>query len=206
MTEPTHEVPQDILDMIEVSPEEASTNFYWNFGKHEVFKIQTTIRGNPTTEEVNEHIASAIAGMKLVIDAGGHATGYAEKQSPAPGIDSATAAALETGKAVTPPPVSTPTLTQNTAGERIAHCAMIEVGTSYQGGKTQLKFHCEGMDYPLTYTKAVSDMVKLLSVVGNFAGQLEVGKKIALPCLVIWNETQNGEKKYKNVIRVLPAP
>src|SRR3990167_1435022 len=70
------------------------------------------------------------------------APGQAQLPAPTPGVHPPAAAAPEGGTAT---------------------CAMIEVGTAYTSGKTQLKFHCDGFENPLTYTKGVESMVKLLA-------------------------------------------
>ena len=184
--------------LLECKADELSTNFYWIFGKHEMFNIQTTIRGNPTVDEINAHIAAAINGMKLAINAGGHAkqVGYHGKANSAPPETSAVEAAIEVGKAILPPPSAAPS-----GGGNVTPCAMIEVGTAYKSGKLQLKFHCDGMEHPLTFTKEVADMVKLLAPIGGYTpAHLTVGKKYSVSALVVWEQ---GEK-YKNVVAVRP--
>ena len=91
-----------------------------------------------------------------------------------------------------------PTPEMGDIGESV--CAMIEVGTAYKSGKTQLKFHCDGQEYPLTFTKEVGEMVKLLAPLAIGADQIVVGHKIPVNAKVSW---QQGEK-YKNVISVGP--
>ena len=60
-----------------VSPEELSTNFRYVVGSHEQFDCQLTCRGNPTAEEIEAHIKSAIEAMKQVVLMGGHARAQA---------------------------------------------------------------------------------------------------------------------------------
>ena len=91
-----------------------------------------------------------------------------------------------------------PEIEQGDIGESV--CAMIEIGTAYKSGKTQLKFHCDGQEYPLTFTKEVGEMVKLLSPLNIGADQIVIGHKIPVNAKVSW---QQGEK-YKNVISVGP--
>ena len=55
------------------SPEELSSNFYWMFGKAEVFNVQSTVRGMVTPEQIRAHIASAVEAMRQVVELGGHA-------------------------------------------------------------------------------------------------------------------------------------
>ena len=79
-------------------------------------------------------------------------------------------------------------------------CAMVEVGTAFKSGNTQLKFHCDGMEHPITFTKAVGEMAKLLAPLNIPAEQIVVGKKFLMNCVVSWEQ---GEK-YKNVLAVTP--
>lgn len=90
-------------------------------------------------------------------------------------------------------------------GPMTAQCVMIEVGTSYQGGKTQLKFNCNGLEHPLTYTKEISDMVKLLAPLGFTAAHIVVGQKYPVNCVVTYAETSKDGKTYKNVQNVKAA-
>ena len=108
------------------------------------------------------------------------APGQAQLPAPTPGVPPPAAAAPEGGTAT---------------------CAMIEVGTSYTTGKTQLKFHCDGFENPLTYTKGVDEMVKLLAQLGFTAAHIVVGQKYPVNALVRW--VQKGD--YKNVLEVNSA-
>lgn len=113
--------------------------------------------------------------------------------------------------------VETPTVTAATvppaptipapavSGPQRAQCVMIEIGTSYKGGKTQLKFNCNGFEHPLTYTKEVGDMVKLLAPLGFTAAHIVVGQKYPVNCFVTYHESTNDGKTYKNVDKVEAA-
>ena len=59
---------------IECNPEELSTNFYWTFGREEVFNVQTTVRGNPTPYEILAHLDAVHRdpGIGQQTDATGH--------------------------------------------------------------------------------------------------------------------------------------
>jgi hypothetical protein len=91
------------------------------------------------------------------------------------------------------------------SGPQRVQCVMIEVGTSYTGGKTQLKFACDGMEFPLLYTKTMGDMVKLLTPLGFTAAHIVVGKKYPVNCFVTYHESTNDGKTYKNVDKVEAA-
>jgi len=98
-----------------------------------------------------------------------------------------------------------PTAQAAPSGAQRVQCVMIEIGTSYSGGKTQLKFNCNGLEHPLTYTKAVGDMVKLLAPLGFTAAHIVVGQKYPINCFVTYSERTNGDKTYKNVDKVEAA-
>lgn len=56
------------------NPEMASTNFYWTYEtEKQVFNLQTTIRGTLTFEQIQAHIASALAATAHVCMLGGNA-------------------------------------------------------------------------------------------------------------------------------------
>src|SRR3990172_6148706 len=98
------------------------------------------------------------------------------------------------GQAQLPPPTPGVPLPAPAAPEGgTATCAMIEVGTSYMSGKTQLKFHCDGFENPLTYTKGIESMVKLLAQLGFTAAHIVVGQKYPVNALVRW--VQKGDYK-----------
>jgi hypothetical protein len=107
-----------------------------------------------------------------------------------------------------PPNVPAPQVTTAlvlAVGPQRVQCVMIEVGTSHKGGKTQLKFACDGLEFPLTYTKAVVDMVKLLTPLGFTAAHIIIGKKYPVNCFVTYHESVNDGKTYKNVDKVEAA-
>ena len=94
--------------------------------------------------------------------------------------------------ATTPPPEN------GSHGQSV--CAMVEVGTAFKSGNTQLKFHCDGMEHPITFTKAVGEMAKLLAPLNIPAEQIVVGKKFSVNATVSWEQVD----KYKNVLAVTP--
>ena len=102
------------------------------------------------------------------------------------------------GGAPVPPP-GLPAAPQQEIGE--AKCAMIEIAASFKGNKTQIKFHCDGLEHPLTYTREPSDMVKLMAPLGFTNAHFVVGTKYPVPCRVKWAQAE----KYKNVLSVRPA-
>lgn len=181
-----------------LSPEQASTNMYWTFGKNEVFNLQTTIRGIVHPQQVEYHLKSVKVAMNLIIEMGGHAKPVGQQPLP-PRAD--------VGGSIESHPISlspVPTAQAN-GGAHEAQCVLIEVGTSYSGGKPQLKFTCDGLEHPLTFTKPVGEMVKLLSPLGYTAEHLTIGKKYGANCTVRYTENTNADgKTYKNVQSVTP--
>lgn len=182
---------------VEVDAEHASTNFYWAYGKEQVFNLQTTIRGIMTPEQVEAHLASAIAAMKAVVQHGGRTKQVGQQaMTPPPHAQNGSGAAQS---APGTPGVPLPLQASPAPAEGgTAICAMIEIGTAYTSGKTQLKFHCDGFENPLTYTKGVEEMVKMLAPLGFTLAHIVIGQKYPVSALVRW--VQKGE--YKNVLEV----
>lgn len=55
-----------------VSEEGLSSNFYWTYGREgQQASIQTTVRGNHTTEEIKMHLGSMVRAMQTVVEIGG---------------------------------------------------------------------------------------------------------------------------------------
>lgn len=98
-----------------------------------------------------------------------------------------------------PPVVAAPT------GPMNAQCVMIEVGTSYTTKKPQLQFACNGLEHPLTFTKDVNEMAKLLAPLGFTAAHMVIGQKYPVNCIVTYTESSKDGKTYKNVQSVKAA-
>lgn len=84
---------------------------------------------------------------------------------------------------------------------------LVKVGESYTGNKPQLQFECDGLEHPLTFTKSVEDMQKLLAPIRKFTVQeLAVGKKYAIECMVDWElgKPNKDGKQYRNIIGLRP--
>lgn len=84
-----------------------------------------------------------------------------------------------------------------------AQCMMITLGTSYSGGKPQLLFDCDGMEYPLRYTKSPEDMKTLLKT-AQVSKPLVAGEKWKQggAWTVEWASPppkEPGGKRYRNV-------
>ena len=73
MTEQAKDKPIQPELELELSPDNASTNFYWTYGVDERFNIQTTIRGIVSDAQIAAHVESAKRAMKYIVGQGGHA-------------------------------------------------------------------------------------------------------------------------------------
>jgi len=176
--------------------DELSTNFFYTLGKNEIFNCQFTLRGNPTRAEIESHLTSLVVAMKAVVHLGGHAKQVGQQ----PGLTPVTVAPVIPGLPGTnvAPPAA---VAQVQSGE--VPCVMIEVGTAYKSGKTQLKFHCAGFENPITYTREIADMLKLLAPLGFTAQHISIGQRYTVNSVVAWE--QAADSKYKNVVAVRAA-
>ena len=175
-----------------------SDNFHWV--DTDGFRHQITVRANTGAQLLERIDAARTNLMKRGATPSGQQAANSRQTAPdAP------------GQAQTPPPTSSVPPLAAVAPEGFvvsaqpnggtATCAMIEVGTSYMSGKTQLKFHCDGFENPLTYTKGIESMVKLLAQLGFTAAHIVVGQKYPVNALVRW--VQKGD--YKDVLEVHSA-
>lgn len=89
---------------------------------------------------------------------------------------------------------------------------MIKVGSSFNGGKPQLEFECDGFEHPLRYTKESAGLLaQLLKDVRKLDGtpftaaDMETGKKHIGNWTIDWQKTEKDGKTYYNVMRVRAA-
>jgi hypothetical protein len=61
-----------VTDIGEVTPEHASSNFFWTYGE-ENFNVQTTVRGTLSDAQIDAHISSAAYAMRRIVELGGQA-------------------------------------------------------------------------------------------------------------------------------------
>ena len=175
-----------------------SDNFYYT--DEHGFNHQITIRAE-TGALLLKRIEAAVENL-LKRGVTPKAVGKHTENSPPPASALREAYSDAPGQAQSAPPtLGVPLALQASAAPPeggTAICAMIEIGTSYTSGKTQLRFHCDGFENPLTYTKSVESMVKLLAPLGFTAAHIVVGQKYPVNALVRWE--QAGD--YKNVLEV----
>lgn len=94
---PTDQTPEVVAPL---SPESASTNFYWTLGTTEIFNLQTTIRGIVSPAQLDTHFTSVDKALQRVVKQGGHAKPIGVQPSqPAPSapLDPSAKIALEEG-------------------------------------------------------------------------------------------------------------
>lgn len=83
-----------------------------------------------------------------------------------------------------------------------AHAVLMKVGKTYSGNKPQLQFTCEGMDFPLNFSKPADKMQQLLAAVGQYTLEmLAIGKVYQVDYLIDWHLGEPGTdgKRYKNI-------
>jgi hypothetical protein len=201
--QPTDQKPEVTF---EVNPEEASTNFYWTYGENEVFNLQTTIRGNPTSDEIEAHLRSAKMGMLEIVKMGGRAK--AVGQQPAP------VAKAETAPAVAPAPGSEPH-NEPVAEEMVLHAVKMDVKPrAVDAGAEQrvdLQFFGENHKYADLYfpNRTIDDCIKLLKEVGDFKPEhLANTQTYSVNYRIGWVESEKLNSKgkpYKNIVWVQKA-
>ena len=168
---------QSPVSTVQFTEAPASLNFFGITSKG--WNIQITLR-----DENEAHLLERFA---VLVDELGNK--YHVTPKPVGAQPQASATATTT---TTPPPEN------GSHGQSV--CAMVEVGTAFKSGNTQLKFHCDGMEHPITFTKAVGEMAKLLAPLNIPAEQIVVGKKFSVNATVSWEQVD----KYKNVLAVTP--
>ena len=172
-----------------VSSREAKFSINFQMVDNHGGTFQATIREGCTPEIIKQVFESRKAFVDTAVANGYRVPGRVIEITP-----------VATPPANGAPPVPPPPAASAQEGGESA-CQMIEVASSYTGGKTQLKFHCNGLEHPLTYTKSPTDMSKLLAPLGYAQAHIVVGQKYSANCIVKWVQ---GEK-YKNVSSVRPA-
>src|SRR3990172_7496190 len=80
-----------------MGPDDASSNFYWTYGREQVFHVQTTIRRALSPDDYERHIKAAISAMQIVIGLGGKAKPVGSTYAPPPSEPKAVTIAREAG-------------------------------------------------------------------------------------------------------------
>jgi hypothetical protein len=169
------------------STDEFSANFY--LVTPTGVSVQITLRGAPSVRQIKNGFDSLLIALEE-----GHRRKFQPKESAKP----AGVPPLPSG-AVPPPPPIPPVPAAPEQGE--AQCLSISIGNGYKSGKPQLKFACVGFDKPLTFSKGLDDMAKLVAPIGLVREHLVVGQTYNLPCKVTWKKSG----QYTDVLAVTPA-
>ena len=198
----------------EVNPEEASTNFYWTFGEKEVFNLQTTVRGNPTGEEVEAHLRSARMAMMEVVKMGGRAKQIGQQPTtPAPKAEEAPK--VEVAPSDIPAPAEPHYEPVPEKEEMVLHAVKMEVKPrAVEEGAEQrvdLQFFGENHKYADLYfpNRTIDDCIKLLKDVGAYKTEhLNKAKTYTVNYRIGWVESEKLNSKgkpYKNIVWVQKA-
>jgi hypothetical protein len=198
--------PQVDHEPIVVSTEAASSNFYWTFGKQEIFNIQSTFRGNLSREEIAAHLFSLKESMVQVLEIGGHAktVGKAGDVSTIIMPATPTQAATETGKAIEPPTNGNGNAAPQGTMTKVIHTIKV---LPQPGGKVTLEFWQTGRQYAELYAKGwtLERAQKLLSTVSKH--DVRMAENLNINCQVAYTlgkEYKPG-KHYEDVQAIYPA-
>jgi len=186
------------IEQLKKQLHKAESSFSLNFTLIDNFgcQVQATMREGVTAEIIKQVFAARQNFVASALEAGYRVPGRSSVGTTEP----APAPMMTTSGIPTPTiPAPAPQMNGGSGGESL--CQMIEIATAYKSGKTQIKFHCNGMEHPLTFTREIGDMSKLLAPIGFQAAHIVVGQKYPASCVVKWTQ---GEK-YKNVESVRPA-
>ncbi len=151
----TQEADQHLEAPVALTTDEASTNFYWTCGNHEVFNLQTTIRSSLTDAQIQAHLDTVKRTLLAVVRMEGHAKSstVGGTGKPAPGSEGS--ATTTTGKKPAP----------TVPGDKPVQsfvAKMLEV-TPKPDGKAEIKFYAEGHKFPDLYaTRTVEQWVNML--------------------------------------------
>ena len=183
-------------------PAESPISMNWTMYDKRGAQVQITMRTGIDAEIVKQVFNARAEFIEQVLK---DERGWTIQRTVTPNAESPTppthAAQIVAQAGATPQAIAEVQAVHADNGRGVVDCAMIEIGTSYKGGKTQLKFHVDGFEHPLTFTREVGDMVKLLTPLGFTAAHIVIGKKYSVKARVTWEQND----KYKNVVSVQPA-
>lgn len=195
--QPTDQNPEAVT----LDTEQASTNFYWTFGKQEVFNLQTTIRSQLTDAQITAHLDTVKRSLLAVDKMGGKAKAVAT-----PGAS--TKATTAAGNTQAPPPAGqkapTPTTPANGKAVQSFVATQMEVMPK-PDGKAEVKFYAEGHKYPDLYaTKTVTQWIDTLKECGAWeTSHFAAATMYACDMRVDWVESDNlnkNGKPYHNLV------
>jgi hypothetical protein len=193
-----------------VSTEEISTNFYWTFGEKEIFNLQTTIRGNPTGQDIEASLRSVMAGMKEIIRLGGHAKQIGQQGATPPAAAKRDAAPeAEAPVAAPAAPGAVESETEYPAARNTLFAAKMQVKPR-EDDRADLIFFAAGHKYGDLYftNRTIEDCIKLLNDVGQYKAE-DLLKTITynVNYEVEWIESEKLNAKnhpYKDIVKVKP--
>jgi len=120
-------------------------------------------------------------------------------------IESAQPPAPTAAAPAVPPPTPGVSIPAASAQPNESACVMIEVGTAFKSGAPQLRFHVNGFDKPLTFTKSSAEMLALLSPLGFTSAHMSIGQRYTVKALVKHAPfTNEAGRTYQNVLSVRP--
>lgn len=189
---------------------ESRASVNWNMVDKFGIQHQITMREGMTAEGLGHLLSERSRLITGLIERGGYSARGAITPPPqtAPSVDSATAAAIETGKAILPPPAATPAPQQAQAGLLEFRIAKIEI-TPKPDNKSEVKFFMEGHKFPDIYaTQTIDNLVKMFSPVGAWTDDhFKVAGNYAVKftvCYVLSERLNSKGNPYKNITQLKP--
>jgi hypothetical protein len=195
--------------------EEASTNFYWTFGREEKFNLQTTVRGALTPGQIKLHLAAVKAALTAAVELGGHAKAVGRAV-----LEENSAAAMQTvsapaGNGWTPPAPTGP-VSMTVAGGGFASAERLTIIANKleiaprADGKVDLKWYAPGHQYPDIYmTRTVAETLAALRPTGEWLPEhLSKAEEYPVSHAVDYTlsaKLNKNNKPYKDIVAVRPA-
>ena len=186
-----------------VDSNELSTNFYWV--SKGGFNFQTTVRGNPTTAEIQAHIDTVKTIAHTVVQVGGQPKSVG--QQPQVAAQAAPAPAPTNGNAPAPAPVA-PVAPTQVAGP-LTFVAVKMTVEPKPDGKARVSFFEAGHKFPDLYsTRKAEEWAITLSACGAWtAAHFAVANEFTLtpPHRVTYHlseKTNKAGKPYKDLDRI----
>lgn len=200
------------------SADHASTNFFWKYGKDDIFELQTTLRGYLSEEQVNMHIDMMMKSMLQVYNRGGRPRLSANPVTTTTATGSMTTGPAAPAPAAPPPAAASPgspapsTPAPPPAGGKNPSSVVVSrmVIEPRPDGKSRISFYCTGDQYPRIYTvQDPTNLAAMLSKCGAWTEEhLTQAKEYAVHYKVSWvdsDKLNTKGKPYKNITEIAPA-